>query len=91
MLPSRSRIEPRGASTRHGAQLVVLRRVQVAVAGEHLERPEPEEEDGEDGERERAEHADAERELRREAVRLRDPRIGRQERAATTSGAREYG
>ena len=49
--PWRSRIGPRGASTRIEAQLVVLRRVQVLVAREHLQRPEPQEEDGE---RERA-------------------------------------
>ena len=65
---------------RNDAQLVVLRRVQIAVAGEHLERPQTEEEHGEDDEGERGEHADPHRELRREAVRLRHPRIGRQER-----------
>ena len=59
-----------------GAELVVLRRVQVAVAGEDLERPQAQEEDGEDDERERGQHADPERELGREPVRLRT-RAGR--------------
>ena len=65
-LPARSRIGPRGASSGTCAAGCSAPR-QVAVAGEHLQRPEAEEEHGEDDERERAEHADPERELRREA------------------------
>ena len=53
------------------AELVVLRRVEVARAREHLQRPEPEEEHREDGDRDDAEHADADREPRREPVRAR--------------------
>ena len=51
------------------------------VAGEHLERPEPQEEHGEDGERDEAEDRDAQRELRRQPVRLLDPRVAGQEAA----------
>ena len=61
------------------SQLVALGRVQVLVAGEHLEGPEPEEEDDEHGERDGAEHRHAQRELRRETVWLAHPRVGREE------------
>ena len=60
-------------------ELVRLRGVQVLVAGEHLERPEPEEQDDEDGQREGAEDRDAQRQLRREAMWLAHARIGREE------------
>ena len=62
-------------------QLVVLGRVHVPVAREHLQRPEPEEEDREDQQGEPGEHADPQRQLRREAVGLGGLRIGRQEPA----------
>ncbi len=39
------------------AHPVVVRRGEVLVAGQHLQRPEPEEEHREDGERDEAEHA----------------------------------
>ncbi len=61
--------------------LVVLGRGEVGVAGEHLQRPEPEEEEAEDAERERAEDAHPKRELRRQTVRLVRLRVGRQEAA----------
>ena len=61
------------------AQLVVLGRVEVPLAREHLERPEPEEEHREDRERDDAEHADPDREARRQPVRRADARVGRQE------------
>ena len=70
-------------------QLVVLGRVHVAVAREHLQRPEAEEEDREDDQRQPGEHADAQRQLRREAVRLGRPRVRRQEAARRRSGARD--
>ena len=69
------------------AELVRLGRVQVLVARQHLQRPEPEEEDDEDDESERAEDRDAQRELRREPVRLAHPRIRRQEAAARAHAA----
>ena len=53
---------------RHRAQLVVLRRPEVLASREHLERPEPQEEDAEDDERDDAEDADPDRDLRREPV-----------------------
>ncbi len=61
------------------AELVPLRRGEVRVARQHLERPEPEEEHREDHERDDPENADAEREPRRQPVRRLDPRIGWQE------------
>ena len=67
----------RGALRSGPAQLVVLRLLRYGRAGEHLQRPEPEEEDREDGERERAEDRDAQGELRGQAVRLLDARVGR--------------
>ena len=66
--------------------LVVLGGGQVVVAGEHLQRPEPEEEDPEDDERESAEDSHADRERRRQPVRLTDLGIGRQE--PSRAGAR---
>ena len=63
------------------AHLVRLRGDEVAVAGEHLQRPEPEHEHGEDGERDRTEHAHPQRELRCEAVGLGHPWVGREEPA----------
>ena len=56
--------------------------VAVLVAGEHLERPEPQEEHREDGERDEAEDRDAQGELRRQAVGLLDARVGGQEARA---------
>ena len=61
------------------AELVRLRGGEVLVAGEHLQRPQPQEEDAEHGERDDAEDRDAQRELRREPVRLAHPRIRGQE------------
>ncbi len=63
------------------AHPVVGRLGAVLAPGQHLERPEPQEEDGEDGERDEAEDGDAEGELRRQPVRLLDPRVGGQEPA----------
>ena len=72
----------------HEPELVVLRRVQVLVAGEHLKRPEPQEEDREHDQRDPAEDADAERESRGAAGTAR----GHADRAGGTarraSGAR---
>ena len=65
----------------HLAELVVARGAQVVVAGEHLQRPEPQDQQRERGERERAEDADPKRHLRREAVRLLHTRVARQEAA----------
>ena len=61
------------------AELIALRCVEVLVAGEHLQRPQPEEQDDEYEESERAEDRDAQRKLRRQPVRLADSRIRRQE------------
>ena len=61
------------------AQLVVLRGGEVLVAGEHLERPESEEEHGEREEDDRAEHAEPERHRRRHPVRLLHSRVARHE------------
>ena len=61
------------------AELIALRCVEVLLAGEHLQRPQPEEQDDEHEESERAEDRDAQRELRRQPVRLADSRIRRQE------------
>ena len=69
------------------AQLVVLCDAEVLVACQDLERPQPQEERAEDDERDRAEDRDAERQLRRQTVRLLDPRIRREERAASQAGA----
>ena len=62
-----------------GAQLVVPRHAQVLVAGEDLQRPEPQEQRGEDEQDDTAEDRDPQRGLRRQAVRLFDSRIGRKE------------
>ncbi len=61
------------------AQLVVLGRLQVVLAREHLQRPEPEEEDAEHEQRERTEDADSQRERRSEAVWLPCVRVRREE------------
>ena len=53
---------------------------EVHVAREDLQRPEAEEEDGEDGERDHAEDADAEREARRQPVGSLDAGVGRRNR-----------
>ena len=76
-------VEDRAARRLHAdvAALVVLRGAQELLAVQHLQRPEAQKEDREDGEREHAEEADAQRELRRQPVRLRDARVGRQEAA----------
>jgi hypothetical protein len=57
---------------RQGTDLVVLRRAQVSVARQDLQRPEPQEEDPERRECERAENADPKRRLRLEAIGLLD-------------------
>src|SRR4029450_9711760 len=62
----------------HHAKLVVLRGDVVLVPGEDLQRPEPEEEDREGGEREEAEDPDAEHELRGEPVGGGEARVARQ-------------
>ena len=64
------------------AHAIVVRLREVAVAGQHLQRPEPQEQRGEDGERQEAEHGDAERQLGREPVRLLDPRVAGEEASA---------
>ena len=61
------------------ADLVVLRVREVLVARDHLQRPEPEEERAEDDDGEHAEDPQAHRHLGREAVRLLDARVGREE------------
>ena len=53
-----------------------------SIAGDDLERPEPEEEEREEDDRDDAEDGDADRHSRREAVRLLDPRVARQEAPA---------
>ena len=60
-------------------ELVSLRGGEIRVAGEDLERPEPEEEHREDRERNDAEDADPKREPGRQPVGRLDARIGRQE------------
>ncbi len=74
-------VEDGAAGSLHAdeTELVRLRGVQVLVAGQHLERPEAEEQDDEDEERERPEDRDAQCELRRQPVRLADAGVGRQE------------
>ena len=70
-------IEDRAARSRHAhvAALVVLRRAQELLAVQDLERPQAQEEHGEDRDREHAEDADPQRELRRQPIRLRGARI----------------
>ena len=63
----------------HEAELVVLSCVEVARPRQHLQRPEPEEEHRESHERNRAEDAHAQRELRGEPVRLAHARVVREE------------
>ena len=65
------------------AQLVVLRDAQILVARQDLQSPQPEEERTEDEQHDPAEHRDAKRRLRRQPVRLLDPRIRREEGAAS--------
>jgi len=67
------------------AHLVVERGLEVLRAREHLQRPEAEEEHAEDDERQRAEDPEPDGELRREAVGLLHPGVGRQE--AVRAGA----
>ena len=75
----------------HRPHLVLPRCDEVAVAGEDLQSPQPQEEHREGGEGDGGEDADAQRELRREAIRLGHTRVGRQEaagrRAALVEGA----
>ena len=61
------------------AKLVVLSRVQVLVSREHLERPEAQEEDRKDHERDGTENADPQSEWRTQAIGLANARIRRQE------------
>ena len=68
------------------AELVVLRGDEELVPGEHLQRPQADEEDGEHDEREEAEDPDPEDELRRQPVRRVDARIARQEAARAKRG-----
>ena len=70
---------------RDRAHAVLARLRPVLGAREHLERPEAQEEHGEDGERDEAEDRDAQRELRRQAVRLLDPRVAGQEAARSSA------
>ena len=70
---------PAGCLDADQPELVVLRGVQVRVAREDLERPEPEEEDREREERDPAEDRDAQSELRCEPVWLLHAWVGRQE------------
>ena len=76
-------VEQRTAGSLHAdeAELVRLGRVQVRVPREHLQRPEAEEEHDEGEQRNASEDRDAQRELRCQAVRLDDARVGRQEAA----------
>jgi hypothetical protein len=87
-------VEDRAARRRspEGPDLVVARFVEVLLAGDDLERPEPEEQDAEDGDREDSEDRNPQGQLRREAVGLLDPGIGREEAARETRGiARQRG
>ena len=60
------------------ANLVVVRVLEVALARDHLQRPEAEEERAEDDHGEHAEDRHAQGHLRTEAVRLLDPRVARE-------------
>ncbi len=71
------------------SQLVVLGGSEIALTGEHLERPEPEEEDGEGEEDERPEHAQPERDLRRHPIRRLDAWVARHEARPRRPDARE--
>ena len=64
------------------ADLVVPGRLEVLIAGDDLERPEPEEEEREEDDGDDAEDGDAGRRPRRQAVRLLDPRVAREEAPA---------
>ena len=68
---------------------VVVRLREVPVAREHLQRPEPQEEEREHPEGEEREDRDAQRELRRQPVGLRDARVAGQEPAAAFGLAKE--
>ena len=70
---------PAGRLDANETKLVVLRRVQVLVAGEHLQRPQSQEEHREHDQRDPAEHADPQRQSRGEPVRLAHPGIGWEE------------
>ncbi len=70
---------PSGRLDTHEAKLIVLRRVQMLVAREHLERPETQEEDGERDQPDDAENGDAQSKLRCEPMWLANSRVGRQE------------
>ena len=74
------RVEPQRAHA------VVVRLREVLVAGEHLQRPQPQEQHREERERDEAEDRDAQRELRRQPVRLLDARVAGQEAAGTRGG-----
>src|SRR5207247_1981115 len=74
--------EPALRVDRERTHAVVVCLRQILVAREHLEGPEPQEEHREHRQRDEAEHGDAQGELRRQAVRLLDARIARQETAA---------
>ena len=59
----------------------------MALARDHLQRPQAEEEGAEDRDRDDAENGDADRHLGRDAVGLLDARVGREEaRAAVLPG-----
>ena len=69
---------------------VLARLGAVLRSCEHLERPEPQEQHGEDCEGDEPEDRDAERKLRRQPIGLLDPRVGGQEAARSrvaTQGA----
>jgi hypothetical protein len=76
----------RGIDTQR-AQLVVPRGAQVLVPCEDLQRPEAQEERAEDEQRDAAEHRDPQRGLRRQAVRLLDARVVREEGRASQAAA----
>jgi hypothetical protein len=61
------------------ADLIVAGILEVALTGDDLKRPEAEEERAEDRDRDDPENRDADGRLRRDAVRLLDPRVGREE------------
>ncbi len=69
-----------------GAELVVQRRVLVPRAGEDLERPQAEEEHGEDRERDRGEDRHPKRHPRVEEVGLFDAGVARKEAAGAAGG-----
>ena len=83
--PELSTIVPARRLDLKRAHAVVARRDPVLRPGEHLERPEAQEQHREHGQRDEPEHRHAQRELRGQPVGLLDPRVGGQEAARAPS------